>query len=67
MCDQRFKIDMCEELPQKKADLFCVSIRELTKHNKHVFKRTNVCLCPYLCVISKSVFKSVFFCQPWFG
>ena len=44
-----------------------ISIRELTNKNKRVFKRTNVCLCAYLCVISKSVFECVFFCQHWFG
>ena len=44
-------------------------IRELTNKNKHVFKRTHMCLCSYLCAVSISVFKSVFFCRIdiWFG
>ena len=47
-------------------------VRELTNKNKHVFKRTHVCLCVYLCVLSKSLLKSVFFFQfglvdIWFG
>ena len=29
-----------------------VENRELTNKNKHVFKRTHVCLCVYLCVLS---------------
>ena len=46
--------------------------RELTNKNKCVFKRTHVCLCVYLCVLSKSVLKSVFFASLglvdiWFG
>ena len=45
---------------------------ELTNKNKHVFKTTHVCLCVYLCVISKSLLKSVFVFQfglvdIWFG
>ena len=55
-----------EEVPLKRIEEM---IRELTNKNKHVFKRTHVCLCAYLCAVSISVFKSVFFCHIniWFG
>jgi len=45
------------------------STSELTNKHKYVFERTHVCLCAYLCAVSISVFKSVFFCQIniWFG
>ena len=60
---------------QHRGDLAIITIqqnqinRELTNKNKHVFKRTHVCLCAYLCAVSISVFKSVFFCHIniWFG
>ena len=57
----------------KALDQFHLKLnRELTNKNKHVFKRTHVCLCVYLCVLSKSLLKSVFFFQfglvdIWFG